>query len=157
MRLTFSSLRLRIIQLLNTGVNSLNGFARKPSVEKGDKRKMEPLLCLGHDNFTHNCRAGARPRLDHDQSQKGPHGAEADVHPIGNLLAAQALQHILQYFSLTLREIELLGDLGQWDQPGGPSFEDGYAGVSRIFCLRIQEEGAAKITPPSGSELGHKG
>jgi hypothetical protein len=63
LRLTFFSLRLRIIQLMNTGVNYSNGFARKPSVEKGDKRKMEPLLCSGHDNFTHNCRAGKRPVL----------------------------------------------------------------------------------------------
>jgi len=68
------------------------------------------------------------------------------------------LQQILQYFSLALREVELLGDLGQRDQSGGTSFkQDGYAGVSRIFCLRIHDERTAKITPPAGSELGHKG
>jgi len=66
-------------------VNYSNGLAGGPAMEKGDERKIEPPLPLGHDNFAHNCRAGGHSRLDHDQSQKGLHDVRADVHPIRNL------------------------------------------------------------------------
>jgi len=78
--------------------------------------KTEPPLRLCHENFPHNCRARGHSRLDHDQSQKGLHRVGTDIHPIRNRLAIQALQQIVQHFSFTLREVELLGDLRQRDE-----------------------------------------
>jgi hypothetical protein len=86
---------MRIIQQSQTGVNYSNGLVRRPAIEKGEERKIESLLRLGHNNFPHNCRAGRNSRLDHNQSQKCLHCVGADVHPIRNLLAAQAFQQVL--------------------------------------------------------------
>jgi hypothetical protein len=73
-------------------------------------------LRLGHNNFSHNRRAGGYSRFDHDQSQKGLYRVGADIHPIRNRLAIQALQQILQHLSFTLREVESLGNLRQRDE-----------------------------------------
>src|SRR5258708_3107700 len=113
----------------------------------GNEARATPLG-LGHDNFTHNCRAGSHAHLDHNQSQKCLNRVGAELHPIRNCPAAHALQQVLQHLPFTLREIKLLDDLAQWNQTGWPSFEQhGYAGLTRISCLRIDEEGAAKIAP----------
>ena len=129
---------MRIIPRRESGVNYSNGLVRRPAVEKGEETKIESLLRLGHDNFSHDCGAGRDSCLDHNQSQKGLHCVGADVHPIRNLLAAQALQQVLQYLSLALRKVVYLRDLRQRKQSGGASFkQDGYAGTRRIFCLGI--------------------
>ena len=115
----------------------------------GNEDRATPLG-LGHDNFTHNCRAGGYSHLDHNQSQKCLHRVGAELHPIRNGLAAHALQQVFQHFPFALREVELLDDLAQWDQPGWPSLkQNGYAGPTRIFRLRIHSEGAAKKAPPA--------
>jgi len=72
-----------------------------------------PNGSLGHHNFPHNCRTRRDSRLDHDQSQKGPHCIGADIHPICNFLVPYALQQVHQHFLLALREVELLTDLRQ--------------------------------------------
>ena len=72
-------------------------------------------------------------------------------------LVALTLVALALGVSLAPREVELLRDLGQREQSGGSSFKQGgYAWMSRFSCLRIHEEGPAKITPPTGSELAHK-
>ena len=111
---------------------------------------------MGHENFPHHCRARRGTGLDHDQSQKGFHGAGAEVHPIRDYLTAHALQQILQHFLFSLRELELLADLRQRDPSRGSSFQQHrYAWLKRLFGAGINEEGPAKITVLRKNFIGH--
>src|SRR5687767_14584975 len=87
---------------------SLPSKGVSPRTRAGAEGTIEPALGFGRDDFgrddfRQNRRAGSHPHLDHDQSQESLHRVRADVHPMRDLLAAQALQQILQRISLASR------------------------------------------------------
>ena len=82
---------------------------------------LEPRL--GQENLAYHCGPGRDARLDHDHSHISLYCVRADAHAIRDRLAAEALQQIVQRFSLALREVKLLGDSRQWDYLGRTSFK----------------------------------
>jgi len=92
------------------------------------------------------------------ESQKGLDCVGADVHPIRNLLAAQAFA---TNTPILLARVGVR--LNCWETWDNETIRRDLFQAGRLcwgeqdFCLRIHDERTAKITPPAGSELGHKG